>query len=197
MVLEPSEFDTKERILKVAASLFKQLGFSKVTIDDIISNLKISKKTVYKYFKSKKQIMSAIIKNERLMINAEIQNIIDDQTISIKEKLKNIVDLHQDKQSADVNFLYDLKNKFPDIYNEHREYKRKQLPKNIEKIIEIGIQKKEIDSNINKEFIGLLCLGAAEAILRPEVLRTLPFNVSEAIDEIFNTIFFGIFIRKE
>lgn len=197
MILEPSELDTKERILKVATSLFKQHGFSKVTVDDIISNLKISKKTVYKYFQSKKQILSAIIKREHSILNAETQKILDNPNTSLREKLRCLVDIHQGKQLSEVQFLLDLKNKFPDIYNELEDFRRKQIPKNIQKIIEIGIQENEIKPNINKELIGLICVGAAEAIFKPEILINLPFSLSEAIDELVNTIFFGIFIRKE
>lgn len=196
MILE-TEFDVKERILKTATSLFKQYGFSKVTVEDIISNLKISKKTVYKHFKCKKDILASMIKREQMDLNRATQKILDDPSKNLRQKLKAMVALHQNKQFTDIQFLLDLKNKFPDVYNELEEFRRQQIPKNIEKIIAIGIQENEIKSNINKQFIGLICVGACDAIFKPEVLINLPFSLSEAVDELINAVFFGILKRNE
>jgi AcrR family transcriptional regulator len=47
----------KEKILDVAAKLIQQYGLKKFTVDEIASQLKISKKTIYKYFESKDDLI--------------------------------------------------------------------------------------------------------------------------------------------
>ncbi len=47
----------KEVILKKTGDIFLKLGFKSVTMDDIASELGVSKKTIYKYFKNKEELV--------------------------------------------------------------------------------------------------------------------------------------------
>ena len=49
----------KEIILNKAVDLFLQYGFKSVTMDDIATDLAISKKTIYKYFSHKLDLIDA------------------------------------------------------------------------------------------------------------------------------------------
>ena len=49
--------DTKGRILKSAYSLFRQQGFTRVSVDAIAEWAGVTKRTVYYHFKSKDDIV--------------------------------------------------------------------------------------------------------------------------------------------
>ncbi len=49
------------RILDFCATAFNEKSFGKVSMEEISRELKISKKTIYKYFKSKEDILQAMI----------------------------------------------------------------------------------------------------------------------------------------
>jgi AcrR family transcriptional regulator len=49
----------KQKIAEFALSHYRQHGFSKVPMDDIASGLRISKKTIYKYYSSKEELVEA------------------------------------------------------------------------------------------------------------------------------------------
>jgi len=51
---------TYQQILDVSAKLFKEQGYEKTSIQDILNELKMSKGAVYHHFKSKKEILDAI-----------------------------------------------------------------------------------------------------------------------------------------
>jgi len=53
------ESEDRERILEAAAHRFMELGISKVTLDEIASDLRMSKKTMYKHFPSKEHLAAA------------------------------------------------------------------------------------------------------------------------------------------
>ena len=55
----------KDRILTRAEEMFLKSGYSKVTMDEIASNLGMSKKTLYKYFSSKEELVKEIISKMR------------------------------------------------------------------------------------------------------------------------------------
>ena len=52
----------KEEIIKVAFELFFSKGYSSVSVNDIIKEVKISKGGFYTYFKSKQEVFIAIVK---------------------------------------------------------------------------------------------------------------------------------------
>ena len=53
--------DTKERILKEALSLFSQKGFKAVTVEDIAQKVGIKAPSLYKHYKGKREIISALL----------------------------------------------------------------------------------------------------------------------------------------
>ena len=57
----PRNNDIEKDILKEANKLFFEKGYKKVTVDQLASNLSISKKTIYKYYKSKQDLLENTI----------------------------------------------------------------------------------------------------------------------------------------
>jgi len=53
-----------ERIKKAAVAEIKKYGFRRFTMDDLAARLKISKKTIYKTFASKQELITAILTDE-------------------------------------------------------------------------------------------------------------------------------------
>ena len=50
----------KNKILEKSKELFLNLGFKSVTMDEIATSLGVSKKTIYKYFKNKTELVDAV-----------------------------------------------------------------------------------------------------------------------------------------
>ena len=53
----------KDKIIEYCSSRFFRDGFYYVTVDQIASELRISKKTIYKYFASKDDLVEAVTNN--------------------------------------------------------------------------------------------------------------------------------------
>ena len=56
--------EVKDRILVKAADLFCRYGIRTITMDEIASQLGISKKTIYQFFTDKDDMVSAVIDQE-------------------------------------------------------------------------------------------------------------------------------------
>lgn len=78
----------RNEILDAALRLLYTKGYEQMTIQDILDNVKISKGAFYHYFKSKQDLLEAII--ERMMDEAVavLQQIVDDPHLSALEKLQ-------------------------------------------------------------------------------------------------------------
>ena len=55
--------DTKQRIQEKANDLFRRYGIKSITMDEIATQLGVSKKTLYQYFSDKDELVEAIVKN--------------------------------------------------------------------------------------------------------------------------------------
>jgi AcrR family transcriptional regulator len=60
LISEPTEPDTRERILVVAERLFREIGYQKTTVADIAKVLRMSPANVYRFFDSKKAIHEGV-----------------------------------------------------------------------------------------------------------------------------------------
>ena len=54
---------TKAELLKCSITKFTQLGSKHVTLDDLASSLGISKKTIYTFFDTKEDLVTASLEN--------------------------------------------------------------------------------------------------------------------------------------
>ncbi|WP_027186914.1 TetR/AcrR family transcriptional regulator [Desulfovibrio cuneatus] len=93
--------------LDTAESLFASKGYNKTTINDIIEAVNVAKGTFYHYFKSKEEVMDAIV--DRL-INKEIASakaIADNASLTAHEKMYRLITgegrdtSHKDKMVAE------------------------------------------------------------------------------------------------
>jgi AcrR family transcriptional regulator len=56
-----SAAQTRTRILEAAYKLFRRQGYSRVSMDDIASAAKLTKRTLYHHFKSKDQLLADVL----------------------------------------------------------------------------------------------------------------------------------------
>jgi AcrR family transcriptional regulator len=85
--------DTKNRIMDIAKVRFERFGFKKTTLDEICSDARVSKKTLYKFFRDKEDFFVSLFNREALK----------SRKITLR-RLKNIEDpLEKIKQFMEVS----------------------------------------------------------------------------------------------
>ena len=79
--------ERRSEILKAAMQLFGSKGYAKTTINDILKEVQIAKGTFYYYFKSKEEVLDAIIEEITNVAVLNVQMIINKQDLNPIEKL--------------------------------------------------------------------------------------------------------------
>ena len=82
---------TREKFIEVARQLFARKGVENTTMNDIASASDKGRRTIYTYFKSKREIFNAVIDNESEQLLQRLRVIVA-QAISPEEKLREYVD---------------------------------------------------------------------------------------------------------
>ncbi len=187
------ENEIKERIFLKAEEMFLQYGFSKVTMDEIASGLGMSKKTLYKFFSGKENLVRELIKERQCETEEYINQIWADDHLDFVGKLKKMMNFIG-KQSTKLRgpLFDDLRKSMPEIWNEIHDLKKN---KGLEKAVELfrkGIEQNVFRNDIGQEIVILMYTSAIQSIMNPETLSQLPISGNQAIEAIFKILFEGI-----
>ncbi len=110
---------TREYILKKASELFKHFGFYKTAIDDIASEARVGKGTIYYYFRSKYELFAEVIVREGSkllsLLRSNVESVNAPEEKVLKASLEHVKYLR--KNSLLLETLSDEKLlAIPDIY---------------------------------------------------------------------------------
>lgn len=83
--------ERRNEILDTAEKLFYTKGYTRTTINDILNEIGIAKGTFYYYFKSKEEVMHAIVNRIVDHDLAIAKGIAQDTTLSVSDKLLQIM----------------------------------------------------------------------------------------------------------
>lgn len=78
---------TREKLIEVARQLFVNKGVENTTMNDIATASEKGRRTIYTYFKNKKEIFDAVIESESNAIIGQLKEILDSD-MSCEDKLR-------------------------------------------------------------------------------------------------------------
>ncbi len=159
----------KETILKKSGEIFLKLGFKSVTMDDIANELGISKKTIYKYFKNKAELVDQATEYMHKIIHTEALRIYNLGHNAIKENFEVNKIFKDFMQNSDDSPVYQLQKYYPETYKKimGQEFFMFQdcLSKNLEKGIREGLFRKNINVEQVMKFYFTLIMSVHDSNL--------------------------------
>lgn len=182
----------KEEIITTASKLFKEKGYSAVTMRDLATAMGIKAASLYNHINSKQEILKIIIISIAEEFTTGMQNIIHSKVNTI-EKLKMIVDLHVSITSRNTYGMASLNNDWMHLEDQLEYYLqlRNEYESNFLNIIKEGILATEIKSS-NPEIIMFSMLTTLRSLYlwipKKEDLNAndLARNLSEVLIEGIN-----------
>ncbi len=191
------ENDIKERIFNAAEQMFLHHGFAKVTMDEIASGLGMSKKTLYKFFTGKENLVRELIDNRQCESENYINEIWMDDKLDFVAKLKKMMDyLGQRSSRLTSPLVEDLRKNMPEVWAELHDFKKRKGLQKAADVLKLGIEHNVFRKDLGQEIIILMYTGAIEKILNQETLSQIPYTGTQAIETIFNIIFEGILTEE-
>lgn len=142
------ESKMKEKIISKASELFLKLGFKSITMDDIASEMCISKKTIYKYFCNKEVLIEQSIEVLHKEVHQSIDEIVRKDYNAIEENFEIRKMFKEMFNTGETSPMYQLKKHYSETYNKlvNREINECNtfFKQNIEKGIREGFYRSEI-----------------------------------------------------
>lgn len=186
----------KEKILNIFTEQIQIFGIKSITLDMIAKMCGISKKTLYKYFEGKDQIVREIIDELLDKLNTRFLEI-DLSADEAMEKIHNIFDaMFELLGSISIPLLRDIQNDYPEI-NKKIDYFRNKHRELVRRTIESGINSGSMNSSINPSVAVDMIMGAAQAVLFPGYIIKNNLTMQSAIESFKALILDGLAIEKE
>lgn len=95
---------TREKLIEVARQLFMLKGLENTTMNDIANASDKGRRTIYTYFRNKKEIYNAVIESEAEKMTAELKTIAASQA-PVTERLRRFL-LFRLEQGAQIGSAY-------------------------------------------------------------------------------------------
>ena len=173
----------KSVIIEKATTLFLQLGFKSVTMDDLAVSLGISKKTLYIHFENKHQLVKEVAYSIFEKATRDIIKIKEGASNPIEEfhcvKIGAMKYLGNEKTSPN----YQLQKFFPKIYEDFKTKEYQYLGKLVKSSLQNGIDLGLFQNDIDVEFVSRLYLNGIRGIRDIEIFPIEQFKIEDLFEK--------------
>ena len=188
--------DVKDKILEAAFGLFCRNGIKSVSMDDIAQHLGVSKKTIYKWFANKDEMVYAATQRYLLGMEENCECIISRTDNAIHELLK-IMEMNKDIFSKiHPSIFYDLQKYHPETWQLWQNHKNnfilQKIMENMNKGIAEGLFRKDFDI----EVLSRLRLAQIDIAFNPQIFPPEKFDVKKVQLDCLEHFMLGIATLK-
>jgi AcrR family transcriptional regulator len=184
--------NVKERIRTSARDRFFRDGFARVLVDDIADDLGISKKTIYKHFESKEELLRQIIRHTLTEVHANIQAIIASDK-GFVEKLDDLMTFLGNRYLViSPLMMADCHRYLPDLWESIQKFRRERIASNVKGLILDGIRGGYIRKDLSVDVFLAAFIAGVEAVMTPSFLSNHPVDGRQALRSFMMIFFQGI-----
>lgn len=184
----------KEKIVDAAARQIIQYGLKKFTVEEIASELKISKKTIYQYFGSKDDIIREYFR-EAVESDKESMTAALSGSGNFSEKLHAIV-YSNHKYRLPVALLNEAKQFYPEEWEKIEELKQFKL-KATQNLLRQGAEEGIFQPDIHFGVLSTMLERISDLFTDYDFLVENRLTAREAMDEALKIICNGILEAKD
>ena len=182
--------DYRERIKNAYKELAAVRGFSRVTVDELAARTGISKRTIYRYFHSKEEIIDSVLNDFLFNAGQQIQQTFDSSGNPIEKIWSAIQVVTENIRLIQPTALYDLQKYYPHLWEKierFREQKIQQFYVNL--LIE---NKNGYFRNINPKIFTTALLASVRSVVNPNFLMENNLSPEETIKSLFTLFMYGV-----
>ena len=181
-------------IEQIEDKLFRE-GFYKTTMDEVASELGMSKKTIYKFFPSKDDLVMAIAKHFMNRMKDKILPALTSDKNAIEKLAELIKILAGASEKISTKRMEEMKKHFPEIWNEIDRFRTQMMFENITKVIDQG-KKEGLFIDYPTNIIMNILVASVRTIVTPDFILNNNFSIIEAARSAFKIIIGGIVTEK-
>jgi len=183
--------EEKDRIVESASEKFLSQGISKVTLNEIAADLRMSKKTVYKFFPSKDELLRSIVHMMMGRMERQIDAIVSSSKPFPEKMTELMAFAGKFVGRLSTQFIRDMERFAPALWKEVETFRRERIFSRLEKMFVQAKQEGFFRSDLDHTLFMLIFLHAMQGIMNPTTLSQHSFSAQQAFKGIFKILFEG------
>jgi AcrR family transcriptional regulator len=189
----PAAPAVRERIVAGARKYFLAHGFRGVTMDDLVAELGMSKKTLYAHFRSKPDLVEAVIAAKVGEVEGELGRIEAECPADFPEALRKMIDCLQ-RQAAEIqpSFVRDMRLTAPELFQKVEARRAALIERYFGKLFADGRKAGMVRKDLPPRLAVEILLGAIQAIVNPAKLAELGQTPQDTVPAILSVVLDGI-----
>ncbi|MCK4640697.1 MAG: TetR/AcrR family transcriptional regulator [Candidatus Marinimicrobia bacterium] len=178
-------------VIEHARCQIMQNGVRNFTIEKLASDLKISKKTIYKYFSTKEEFVEKVLLYNFADLFTKVRNLPEHPEDPLKHILMvlNIILNHVSVISS--SSVYEVKLYYPNVWKQVEEF-RQDLMRNLNDAFMKAQRMGLIRKNLEMSFITEMIMNIVQTIFQPEFFINYSYSISEMIRMFIDFIMNGL-----
>lgn len=184
--------EIKDRIKQKADELYRKYGVKSVTMDEIASQMGVSKKTIYQSYSDKNELVDAVMVDMLQYNMQSCKGCRYEAKDAVHEIFLARESLHEIMVNMNPSILFDIERGHPEVFKKFSDFKYQFLfeiiKKNIERGKKEGLYRPEIDADVISKM-------RLECIMLPFNEDLFPKNKFTLVDlqqEIIGFFLFGM-----
>lgn len=186
----------KERIQAKADELFMRYGIRSVSMDDIATELGMSKKTLYQFFADKDELVDAVVYKELMVSQNNCLECNEHSSDAVEEIFHTMVHIAEQFRNMNPMVLYDLEKFHTRSFQKFLKHKNEFLVEVIRKNIERGIEEELFRPEINVDVMSKFRLESMMIAFNIIVFPPRKYNLVEVTQEIIEHYLYGLATMK-
>ncbi len=170
------------RIRQKAVKLFCAYGPHRISLDDLAHELGISKKTIYKYFVNKSQLVLEAVNIILTDTIVEIDHILQLPLDPVQKLLKIYYNIFQQLKRHNPAFLYEVRKYYPDAFGLIEAFRKELIQKQIIPLLQQAKMREMIRPDLDETLFADIHLSKISQVLRESHLF---FQDQHSADVIF------------
>jgi len=187
--------EDRTKIVELTEDKFFREGFYKTTMDEVASELKMSKKTIYKFFPSKDDLVTAIARHFMEGLKSKIVPALNSEKNAIEKLAELNHILAKVSTKISTKRMDEIKQHLPKLWDEIDAFRTKMMFLNITKVVDQG-KAEGLFIDYPTPIIMNTLVSSVRAIVNPEFILNNNFSISEAALYTFKVVIGGIVTDK-
>ncbi len=188
--------EVKERIQQKAHELFMRYGVRSVSMDDIATQLGISKKTIYQSFADKDELVDAIMDDEVAQTHRDCEFCKKNAKDAIDEIFLTMEQILEQFSQINPIVIYDVEKFHPTAFEKFRKMKEEYLMQNIAQNIRRGIKEELYRADIHVETMSRYRVETMMLPFAMAAAAPTKFNLATVTQETMEHFLYGLATLK-
>jgi TetR/AcrR family transcriptional regulator, cholesterol catabolism regulator len=188
--------EIREKIISTAMQHFMRYGIKGVTMDDIARELAISKKTIYQYFKDKKEIVRMVMKLQIERQQGMLREVVNTSTNALETFHRISITLRKTFNDINPVAIWDMQKYHKDAWKLHEDCREDIFQRTMIETIKQGQQEGLFRTELDAEVLAVMRMEQVQLGFNFTIFPREKYDFAKVQLQLFDHFIHGMLTAK-